>query len=369
MDWPRILPHSTSQPFCLVAAFLALNTANFSAPKSPTMPQNESLAQAAKTQQMKIGTAVQSGLLKDNTYRSVVANEFNLVEPENELKFDTLQPEEGKFNFVPADEIYDFAKQHNMDMRGHVLIWHSQIPRWVTSKERSADEMAKIAQSHITAVLNHYKGKIQEWDCVNEVVSDKDGEFRHSPWYDKPGIGFAGKGPEFVEQCFRWAHEVDPKVRLFYNDYSIETLGAKSDTVYEMAKTMVANKAPIHGVGFQAHLWLGFDSPENWESMRKNIDRFQKLGLEVQLTEVDVRMESDSAENLAKQAALLSNLMAVCRDKGIKTVQFWGVTDKHSWIPQVFKGFDHALLFDKEYKKKPAYRAVMDVLLKTEAVE
>jgi uncharacterized protein (TIGR03437 family) len=228
--------------------------------------------------------------------------------------------------------------------------------------------MSAVLQDHITTVVTHYKGKVFAWDVVNEAVSDTQGStgtaLKDSIWYNQPGIGTTGTG--YVEQAFRWAHAADPNALLFYNDYNIEDSGAKFNAVYAMVKDFVARGVPINGVGIQMHLpESGFPSTAG---LTKNIQQLTALGLQVHITEMDVRIPVDSSGNataadLQTQAQTYQRILTVClQNPGCTAFQTWGFTDKHSWIPGSYPGFGAALPFDANYQPKPAFNSLISTL-------
>ena len=246
---------------------------------------------------------------------------------------------------------------------GHTLVWHNQISKWVTDGNFSPTQLAEILHNHITNVMGHYASKVYAWDVVNEAFNDN-GSMRSTIWHDKPGIG-AGAGTKYIEQALRWARAADPNAKLFYNDYDAEEINAKSDAIYAMAKDFKARSVPIDGVGFQSHVSLKFDDPKKLESFKKNLERFAALGLELHITELDIRLTDWSAASLAAEAKLYGEITALCvQQPSCKLLQTWGFTDKHSWIPQFYKGQGWALLWDDKYQKKQAYAAVHDALAK-----
>ena len=250
--------------------------------------------------------------------------------------------------------IVAFAERHDMQIRGHVLVWHQQLPSWLTEGNWTGDELMDILQEHIATVVGRYRGRIAAWDVVNEAVAG-DGSLTDTIW-------LRGIGPEYIEMAFRWAHEADPDALLFYNDYGGEGLGRKSDAIYALVRDLLQRDVPIHGVGLQMHVGLDW-SPKS-QDVAANMERLSALGLEVHITEMDVKIEDPATEEeLAKQARVYGDMLQVClAAQNCKAFVLWGFTDRHSWIPYFFPGWDAALIFDKSYDPKPAYKALMDRL-------
>jgi endo-1,4-beta-xylanase len=313
------------------------------------------------------GAAAASRFLAEADYSAILGSEFSQLQPENEMKFGPIHPrpdtDPNPYDFKGGDALVAFAQNHKMVVRGHTLVWHRQVPQWVDKGGFSAPQLADILHSHIKTVMTHYASKVYAWDVVNEAFED-DGTMRHTIWYDQPGIG-SGAGTRYIEQALRWARENDPGAKLFYNDYDAEEMNKKSDAIYAMAKDFKTRGVPLDGVGFQAHVSLRFDDPAKLKSFAKNLERFAKLGLELHITELDVRLDDSSPAALAAQAKLYGEITTLCvQQPACKVLQTWGFTDKHSWIPGFYKGQGWALLWDDRYEKKPAYAAVHDAMAK-----
>ena len=314
-----------------------------------------------------VGAAVDPRRFNEADYTRTLAREFNLVEPENAMKWGTIRPDRETFNFGPGDAVVAFARAHGMKVRGHCLLWSEYNPAWLTRGNFTPEQLNATLREHITKVMKHYAGRVFAWDVVNESFL-ADGTVETSVWYDSPGIGFKGKGTAYIEQAFRWAREADPKALLFYNDYDTEAINAKSDAVYEMVKDFRARGVPIDGVGIQAHIFKL--DPKEFESVRANIARLAALGLQVHITEMDVALDVDAEgklldeAGLQKQAEMYRLIAAACFEQPRCTAfQTWGFTDKYTWIPEYTKGKQGVpLLFDKAYAPKAAYRAVLDSL-------
>ena len=304
--------------------------------------------------------------LRETRYRTTLAREFNQIEPENVMKFGPIHPQRDRYDFKAADEVVRFARANQMTVRGHVLVWHMQNPMWLTTGNFRPAQLAAILQGHIGAVLKHYAGNVYAWDVVNEAFNG-DGSLRSTIWYDKPGMGLNATG--YIEQAFRWAHDEDPNALLFYNDLDAEEMNAKSDAIYAMARDFMMRGVPINGIGMQLHLTR---EPLSLGSVEANIQRITDLGLQVQFTELDVRLPVDSRgaatpTDLASQAAIYGDIAQMCfKFPRCTAIQTWGFTDKHSWIPRFFGGTGAALIFDVNYRPKPAYYMLQTVFRKPE---
>ncbi|MFI2201796.1 non-reducing end alpha-L-arabinofuranosidase family hydrolase, partial [Streptomyces sp. NPDC020192] len=302
-------------------------------------PNARTLAAAAAGSGRYFGTAVPSGRLGDSTYSTILDREFNMITPENEMKWDTTEPSRGTFNFGPADQIVGHASSHGQRMRGHTLVWHSQLPGWVKSIT-DANTLRSVMDNHITTEMTHFKGKIYAWDVVNEAFADGgSGQHRSSVFQDVLGNGF-------IEEAFRTARNADPSAKLCYNDYNIENwTDAKTQGVYAMVKDFKSRGVPIDCVGFQSHFGAG-GPPASFQT---TLSKFAALGVDVQITELDIAQASPTAYANAVQAC-----MNVARCTGITV---WGIRDSDSW-----RTGENPLLFDAGGNKKPAYSAVLTAL-------
>ena len=212
-------------------------------------------------------------------------------------------------------------------------------------------------------MVGHYRGKIFAWDVVNEAFDEvHPGELRSTIWRDQPGIGLAGNGNSYIERCFRWAHEADSQALLFYNDAEAETINPKSDAVYAMVRDFRQRRVPIDGVGFQMHI---ASLHADVQSISANIKRFAALGVQVHITEMDVALPIDAdgnprPEDLQRQADIYREIATACvSHPGCTAIQTWGFTDKYSWIGSHSKKTQGAALpFDRDYRPKPAYKAL-----------
>ncbi len=295
-------------------------------------------AQAAQSGRY-FGTAVAAGRLGDSTYSGILDREFNMITPENEMKWDTTERSRGSFNFGPADQIVSHAAAHGQRMRGHTLVWHSQLPSWVSSIT-DANTLRSVMNNHITTEMNHFKGRIYAWDVVNEAFADGgSGQHRSSVFQNVLGNGF-------IEEAFRAARNADPAAKLCYNDYNIENWSdAKTQGVYRMVRDFKSRGVPIDCVGFQSHFGTG-GPPASFQTTLSN---FAALGVDVQITELDIAQASPSAYTNTVKAC-----MNTARCTGITV---WGIRDSDSW-----RSGDNPLLFASNGSKKPAYNAALTAL-------
>ncbi|MEV4708375.1 endo-1,4-beta-xylanase [Actinoplanes sp. NPDC049316] len=282
------------------------------------------------------GTAIAGSRLGDSTYATIAGREFNMITAENEMKPDATEPQRGQFSFGAGDQIYNWATQRGLKVRGHTLAWHAQQPGWMQSLGGSSLRQAMI--DHINGVMAHYKGKLAYWDVVNEAFNE-DGSRRQS--------NLQSTGNDWIEVAFRTARNADPSVKLCYNDYNIENWSyGKTQGVYNMIRDFKSRGVPIDCVGLQTHFTGGSSLPGNFQT---TLSSFAALGVDVALTEVDVTNASTS-----QYAGLTQACLNVARCVGITV---WGVRDSDSW-----RSNENPLLFDGGGNKKAAYTSVLNAL-------
>ena len=312
-----------------------------------------------------VGGAVNPWYFGNNSLEEqLVKKHYNVITAENSMKPDALQKEEGVFTFTEADKLVDYAKANNTIVRGHTLVWYSQVPDWFFEDVNSPDGVAskelllERERTHIRTILNHYKEKygtadggspIKYWDVVNEVISD-DGEYRNSKWYQIAGL-------DYIRVAFETAHEVDPSLKLYINDYNIERNNAKTNKLYELVKLLKSEGVPIDGVGLQMHVSIDVSI----ESIKNSIEKYESIpGIEIQVTELDAAMgvknEAVTKEVLIKQGRFYKKLFDLFKSKSdrITAVVIWGIIDDTSWVKE-----SKPLLFDGKYKAKPAFYSIV----------
>ncbi len=330
----------------LRAALATATTALLTATTLAALPQStahaaDTLGAAAAETGRYFGAAVAANHLGEAQYAATLNREFTSVTAENEMKWDALEPNRGSFTFSRADQIFDHARSRGMDVRGHTLVWHSQLPGWVSGL--GANDLRSAMNHHITQVMTHYKGQIHSWDVVNEAFQDGgSGARRSSPFQDRLGDGF-------IEEAFRTARAADPAAKLCYNDYNTDGVNAKSNAVYNMVRDFKSRGVPIDCVGFQSHFNPNSPVPSDY---RANLQRFADLGVDVQITELDI--EGSGQAQATNYGNVVRACLAVTRCTGITV---WGIPDKYSW-----RSSGTPLLFDDNYNKKPAYDAVLSAL-------
>ncbi len=298
--------------------------------------QQTGLAAAAQASGRYFGVAIWGGRLSDATYVAIARREFDMVTPENEMKFDAVEPLQNAFNFTAADRIVAFAEQNGQRVHGYNLLWHSGLPGWLVNLQGAALRAAML--NHVEKVAAHFQGKIAHWDVVSEAF-DEQGLRRNSI--------FQRTGDDWIEAAFRAARAADPAAKLCYDDYNIENWSAaKTQAVYAMVRDFKARGVPIDCVSFEAHFTGGSRVPS---SLATTLASFADLGVDVALTQLDV-----TNADPVQYAAAVTACMGVPRCVGISV---WGVRDNDSW-----RSSESPLLFDAAGNPKPAYQAVLGAL-------
>jgi len=302
---------------------------------------------------------------------NLVKKEFNSLSPANVLKMGPIHPEENRYNWEPADKFVNFAVANKMKIHGHVLCWHSQTPAWMFTNEKgdtvSKEVLLQRLKKHIFDVVTRYKGKIYAWDVVNEAIADEEGQFyRNNAWYRICG-------EEYIEKAFEYAHQADPKAQLFYNDYNTE-IPSKCNKVYKMLKGLLDKNIPVSGLGLQAH-WSIYEPSE--KNLCEALDTYKELNINIQITELDVSVYPPEGATRSlkpdeilpytpeieqRQSDSYKMFFRVFREYKavIKSVTFWGVSDKVSWLNNfpVSGRTNYPLLFDRDMKQKKVYTDV-----------
>ncbi|KAI1503361.1 family 10 glycosyl hydrolase [Biscogniauxia marginata] len=318
--------------------------------------QLNKLAKAAG--KLYFGSATDNGELTDTAYVDILkdSDEFGQITPGNGQKWQFTEPSQGQFSYTSGDAIVDFAESNNQIVRCHTLVWHSQLPSWVSSGSWTTEQMTSIINTHIENEVGHYKGQCYSWDVVNEALNE-DGTYRSSIFYTV-------LGESYIPLAFEAAAAADPDAKLYYNDYNIEATGAKQEATVKIVNLIKDAGARIDGVGMQAHLIVGSVSSQS--TLENAMNSYISAGVtEVSYTELDIRFSSLPATDLGlqQQAADYGTVTKACLAvDACVGITVWDYTDKYSWIPSTFEGQGAALIYDESYSKKPAWTAVSSVL-------
>jgi endo-1,4-beta-xylanase len=281
------------------------------------------------------------------------------------MKWGPIEPTRGSFSFGASDQIVNFAMQNGMKVKGHALVWHEQLPSWVNSIS-SASDLRTAMVNHINGVMNHFRGKVDTWDVVNEawVTTGRTGD--GNPML-RDTVFTRLLGTTFIDEAFMAARQADPTAILIYNEFANEGLSDKSDAVYEMVKSMKERNIPIDGVGMQMH--VGVNTMPTRADVETNIQRLAELGLKVYISEMDVN--GCAGYTAEQQRTQYHDMVAACvAQPACVGFTVWGVTDKYSWLngstddSRCSGGqLPRPLLWDDNYGKKSSYTGVMDAFL------
>ncbi|WP_433792375.1 endo-1,4-beta-xylanase [Actinoplanes sp. CA-252034] len=341
-------------PGALGAVLIAATTVLMVGPAEMASAAGVPLGELAAGKGITFGTAVSAAAQDQDTgYAARLATEFGSVTPEDAMKWAAVHPAKERFDWRAADAVVNTALGNEQEIRGHTLVWHSSLPGWLTGGTFTTDELKAILREHIQTMVTRYRGQVSVWDVVNEPLNN-DGTLR-------PGFWLNRLGPDYIVDAFRWAHEADPDATLYLNEYGAEANGAKADALYELVKSLIAKGVPLGGVGFQAHL-TGSSRPD---ALAAVLRRFADLGVDVAVTELDVRITTPPTTTAeTSQAQVYGRVVAACLTvPRCRSITVWGFTDRHSWVPATYPGWGAATLLDEGLGAKPAYTAVADTLL------
>jgi endo-1,4-beta-xylanase len=350
-------------------AVLAAGTAAFAGSRDGAPAQPTTLRGLAAEVGLRMGTAIIPFDLDHPAYNQLAATQFSTVTPGNEMKWQVVEPTQGVFDWSGGDRLVQFAQANHMLVRGHTLVWHNQLPTWLTQGVAngtiSNDQLRDLLHQHITTEVTHFKGKIWQWDVANEFFANTfdsapplpDGVSSGDFWIQHLGEGV-------LADAFRWAHAADPHALLFYNDFNIageDGTNLKSDNVFKFVQTLKAEGVPIDGVGDQGHLDTQFGFPTK---MQADLQRLADLGLKVAVTEADVRtfVNDATAQQPTNSLAVFAHahyydqmLKACLGVRACISFTVWGFGDADSWVPPFFTGEGFATIYDVNLQPKPAF--------------
>lgn len=384
-----ILSHAVTKSLQLLVALLSLGSASLSAQVAPSAVPLKDAYRGAFLVGGTLNANQFSG--RDSAGAMLVRQQFNAISPENVLKWESVHPSLGTFDWSNTDRYVQWGEDNRMFVVGHTLVWHSQTPRWVfqnaDASPVSRDTLVERMRHHIHSVVGRYKRRIHGWDVVNEALNE-DGTLRQTPWYRIIG-------EEYLAMAFRFAAEADSNAQLWYNDYSLENPAKRAGAV-RLVKSLLDKGIKVHGVGIQAHHKMDWPTPAAEDS---TIKAFAALGVKVMITELDIDVlpratQTQSADvNLRTQGAANANPYAAGLPDSVQQalgqryadffavylsnrdvidrVTFWGVADGDSWLNNwpVRGRSNYPLLFDRNHRPKPAFDAVVRVVRRAPPIQ
>ncbi|KAH7913541.1 glycoside hydrolase family 10 protein [Hygrophoropsis aurantiaca] len=338
--------------FATLLSLLQLADAQTTTSSAPTATSTVSLNMAAKAAgKLYFGSATDNPELTNEAYVAILNDTamFGQLTPANSMKWDAIEPEQNVFNFTGGDQIVALAEQTGKIMRGHNLVWYSQLPDWVAYGNWTPETLTSVIQTHVTTEVSHYKGKIYAWDVINEPFNDN-GTFRTDVFYNT-------LNSSYISIALNAAHAADPDAMLYINEYNLEYSGPKIDAMVQLVKDLKAEGAPIDGIGIESHFILGEVSATE---LQANMEALTALGVDVAITELDDRIELPATDaDLEQQKTDYQTIVGVCMAvSGCVGVTVWDYTDEYSWIPSSFPGYGEACPWDENLVRKPAYDGI-----------
>ncbi len=308
-----------------------------------------------------IGAALDINLLLNNsTYRAIAQKQFNSVTPDKAFKADAIHPQQNFFSWQFADTLANFCVANNKRLHGHTLLWHDQMPQWMRDFQGSYSDWDNMLKNHVQTVVTHFKGKVTGWDVVNEAFNE-DGTLRNSVW-------FQNLGASYIEKAFRYAHEADPDVLLFYNDYGLEYNPTKRKAAIKLLNNLRARGVRVDGIGLQAHIFTQFPEASQIADAMQEV---AKHGYKVHISEIDISINplgvtiTDKEKQFQRQAYVIAEVVSHYKQLPPHLqygITFWGIGDGDSWIRSYFSRDDYPLLYDDNYQPKPMYCKLKEAL-------
>lgn len=348
----------------VVILAVAITVTSFNRPKPVTLPE-PSLKILAENNGIKIGNHAIRNHLDDKLYTDILTAQFSVALADNTPNWyftdGGLRPTKDTYNWKGMDEVMNFAQSHGMAIEAHHYLWGEEkwLPDWLKKGDYSKQELYEFMRQHITTVGNRYSGRVTQWTVVNEAFTRNQHLFNLNDWWaDNTG------GMEYIDKAFIWAREADPKSQLLLNDFNNESINDTSNAMYDYTRDALARGVPIDGIGMQMHL-DGVHPPAKDEVI-SNMKRFGELGLDVYVTEFDVNMDNVKANVGAKdliQENIYYEMMRACiESKVCHQFSFLGITDAETWYNHIGLKDPRPLMFDRDYKPKPAFYGIRTAL-------
>ncbi|TRZ42497.1 endo-1,4-beta-xylanase [Robertkochia solimangrovi] len=310
---------------------------------------------------------IASSSTDNSTMKSIFQSEFNSITAENDMKMRNMFTGADTYDFSDGDAIVAWAKENDMRVHGHTLVWHSSIPDWLANFSGTDEEFSTQVENYIKATVSHFATEkmtvdgtevsvVASWDVVNEAFTSE----------GTSSIFRTRLGADYVAKCFQWAREADPDVALFYNDYNIAGEPSKRSQIINMANDFIENEIPIDGIGMQMH--LNHDWPTS--DLETAIQEVANTGLLVHISELDVKVNysediSELNEARAMEQETQYQRVAYYYSNSVPQAQQWGITvwgfrDKDSWLYK--NNSDWPLLYNHDFETKLAHRGLINGL-------
>ena len=319
---------------------------------------------------LQVNNGLTDNLLKTEYNALVLGNKMKMSNLLRTRPQDPFNVKIGDINTANIDKFIAYADKYDMRKRGHVMIWYNQIPSWlkIEAPEWSAQQIYDFSKSYILALSSYCKGKIDEWDVINEAIVNNG--FREDTWYKIVNTQANSNGEigyhNYFAYLFKWARQGDPDVELFYNDYNIEAFGtSKNNFMRTFVKKLKSDySAPIDGVGLQSHFKINLTTNDFISRVGKTIDDLGESNFIANITELDIRICNGDTQTLEDQKKAYKNIVstAFSRDN-CKTILIWGPSDNDSWINSHFEGCGQATPHDENFNRKPAYFGIQEALM------
>ena len=304
---------------------------------------------------LKIGASISVGpLFTDEQYRKLALNQFSILTPENSMKPAFIHPQPNLYTFENADLLVDAAQKNNIIVHGHTLLYDKSTPDWMTKTPKS--ERQKIMLDHVTQVVDHFKGKVAEWDVVNEPFSQKRAPYKDEKNGLETNIWFEAMGEKYIDFAFKAAHTADPAAKLYLNDYGLENDGEHWDSMLGLVKRLKARGVPIDGIGFEAHVY-GDGDYIYANQLKNHMESLAALGLLTRISEIDVTQD-DAKEQINQYEIALDTCLRATNCTSYTT---WGIADRYGSTTRSDRYplvHGTSLLWDKDMNPKPAYQAL-----------
>jgi endo-1,4-beta-xylanase len=300
---------------------------------------------------------------EDAQYREALKTLCDIIVPMNDLKWEQLRHDRAGFDFKDADEQLAFASENGKRTRGHTLVWHDALPDWVKAIDSKAEAERELI-NHIETVLDRYRNSIPSWDVTNEVIAHDpldQGIWRKSVWLDQ-------LGPGYIDLAFATAGRIAPNAQLVFNEYDLENAGPRFDArrkaILDLVRRFRDKNIPINAIGFQGHLYA--ERAIDQKAIARLVRELKALDIGVLVTELDVidwRLPGDITGRDAAAARHVKMFLDALNAEGtLKDVISWGITDRYSWIGEVFKRDDglptRPLPLDDTYQPKPMFGVI-----------